>query len=335
MILNPGILALLFGGLLTFVVATGASLLGLHLVRHWNPLSSEEGQLKLERRAWLISSLMNLVLGYQIFSSLLFVYTLEDIHPLFVGAMCATGSLNANQSGWAALLVKLILLFLAAFWVWLNRLDLQTSTTPLVPFKYRSLLLLTPLLGLDFYLQYAYFSGLNPEIITSCCGSLFGLGSAGVASEMAALPAAPTMLAFYATVTLLLLLLCLCLWRKAAFYRFLLLVAALCFLLVALVSVVAFISVYIYQLPSHHCPFDMLQHHYLYIGYPLYISLFAASLLAMLPGLAIPLRRDPALELLIVTREKNWLRLALLLLIIFVLLVSWPILFGPFVLLGD
>jgi hypothetical protein len=151
---------------------------------------------------------------------------------------------------------------------------------------------------------------------------------------MAALPAAPTMLAFYATATLLLLLLSLCLWRKAALWRILLLAVTLCFLLVALVSVVTFISVYIYQLPSHHCPFDMLQHHYHYIGYPLYISLFGACLLAMLPGLAIPLRRDPMLEWLIEAQEKSWLRLALILLMIFMLLVSWPILFGPFVLLG-
>lgn len=334
MILNPGILALLFGGLLTFTVATGASLLGLHLVRHWNPLSSEERQLRLERRTWLISSLMNLVLGYQIFSTLLFVYTLEDIHPLFVGAMCATGSLNANQIGWAALLVKLILLFLAAFWVWLNRLDLQTSTTPLVPFKYRSLLLLTLLLGLDFYLQYAYFSGLNPEIITSCCGSLFSQGEARVASELASLPAAPTMVVFYAAGGLMLFLLMTCLWRKAAVWRVILFGVALCFLLIALVSVVAFISPYIYQLPSHHCPFDMLQSHYLYLGYPLYISLFSASLLAMLPGFAVFLRRDPALNQLIEPREKIWLRWALGLLIFFLILVSWPIVFGSFVLLG-
>jgi hypothetical protein len=35
---------------------------------------------------------------------------------------------------------------------------------------------------------------------------------------------------------------------------------------VALASIVSFISLYIYELPSHHCPFDILQKEYCYIG---------------------------------------------------------------------
>jgi len=43
---------------------------------------------------------------------------------------------------------------------------------------------------------------------------------------------------------------------------------------VSLAAIVSFISLYIYELPSHHCPFDIFQKHYHFIGYPIYISLF-------------------------------------------------------------
>lgn len=334
MILHGGIMALLLGSLLVCLVTLGASFLGLRILLRWNPDSSSQGQLQLERQTWLVGSLMNLMLGFQICSLALFAYTLEDIHSLFIGAMCATGSLNANQIGWSALLVKLLLVFGAALWVWLNRLDLATPDTPLVKSKYTFLLLLAPFLWLDFYLQFSYFSGLKPQIITSCCGSLFGLGSSGVASELAALPAKPTMVFFYLHAAALLLLLGLCLWSKRTFLRLLLLLVSSSFILTALVSVVAFISLYIYAMPSHHCPFDMLQGHYGYLGYPLYTSLFGGGLFAMLPGLALGLRQHTSLQPVIQQRERGWLWLGLIGIGTFLLIASWPVVFSDFVLLG-
>ena len=111
MILNPGILALLLGATISFLMLLYATVLGLKILRRWDRQSSSELQLQLERLTYLVSSLVNYAFGFEVVSGLLFVYTLEEIHPLFVGAMCATGSLNANQIGWAALLVKLILFF--------------------------------------------------------------------------------------------------------------------------------------------------------------------------------------------------------------------------------
>ena len=67
-------------------------------------------------------------------------------------------------------------------------------------------------------------------------------------------------------------------------------VLAAAFLPVALASVVSFVSVFIYELPSHHCPFDMLQREYRFVGYPLYASLVAGVFFAVLPGLLAPLR---------------------------------------------
>lgn len=334
MILNPGILALLFGTSIAFAMLLYAAWLGLKILSNWDPQSSSEEQLLLERKTYLVSTIVNYAFGFEIISGLLFVYTVEDIHQLFVGAMCATGALNANQIGWLALLIKIILFFAAALWVHFNRLDQHTEDTPLVRPKYLALLLLTPLVGLDLFLQYSYFSGLQPEIITSCCGSLFSLGNDTVASELAGLPAAPTMLTFFLTAGAYLITLILCLGSKRSIFRYLLFVNALGLFFVSLVSIVSFISLYIYQLPTHHCPFDMLQRNYAFIGYPLYISLFVGSLFGLIPGLCQPLKKFASLKREIEKHERRWLLLSFSAIVIFLLIVAWPILFGPFFLLS-
>ncbi|MCF6179353.1 MAG: hypothetical protein L3J63_08200 [Geopsychrobacter sp.] len=334
MILNPGILALLFGTSIAFVMLLYAAWLGLKILSHWNPQSSSEEQLLLERKTYLVSTLVNYAFGFEIFSGLLFIYTVEDIHRLFIGAMCATGALNANQVGWLALLIKIILFFAAALWVHFNRLDQRTEDTPLVRPKYLALLLLTPLVGLDLYLQYIYFSGLQPEIITSCCGSLFSLGNDTVASELAGLPVAPTMLLFFLAAGAHLTTLTLCLGSQAAIFRHLLFVTSLGLFFISLAAIISFISLYIYQLPTHHCPFDMLQKNYNYIGYPLYICLFGGTLFGLLPGLSQPLKKIASLKKEIAQIERRWLLLCFFAIVVFLLMVAWPILFGPFILLN-
>lgn len=334
MLLNPGILALLLGSSLAFVMLLYAAWLGLRILTRWDPHSSSEEQLLLERKTYLVSTIVNYAFGFEIASGLLFVYTVEDIHRLFIGAMCATGALNANQIGWLVLLIKIVLFFAAALWVHFNLLDQRTEDTPLVRPKYLGLLLLTPLVGLDLLLQYSYFSGLQPEIITSCCGSLFSLGNDSVASELAGLPAEPTMLAFFLTAGFFLIILVLCLGSKSALPRYLLFVNSLGLLFISLAAIVSFISLYIYQLPTHHCPFDMLQANYGFIGYPLYGGLFLGCLYGLLPGLAQPLKKTASLKAEIDKTERRWLLLAFFAIVTFLLIVAWPILFGTFILLG-
>ncbi len=334
MILNPGILALLFGSSIAFAMLLYAATLGVKILSGWDMQSSSEQQLLLERKTYLVSTIVNYAFGFEILSGLLFVYTVEDIHRLFIGAMCATGALNANQVGWLVLLIKLVLFFAAALWVHFNRLDQRTEDTPLVRSKYLALLALTPLVGLDLYLQFSYFSGLQPEIITSCCGSLFSLGNDTVASELAGLPVKSTMLLFFLSAGSYLISLILCLGSSAAGYRHLLFVTSLTLFFVSLVSIVSFISLYIYQTPTHHCPFDMLQKNYAFIGYPLYIGLFLGTLFGLLPGLSEPLKKIASLKNEVEQHERRWLLISCCAMTAFLLIIAWPILFSPFILLS-
>jgi len=333
-ILHPGILALLVGSLLTLLIMLKACWLGVQIIHRWDIGSSSETQLQLERKTWLVSTLLNYALGFQILSGILYLYTLEDIHRLFVGAMCATGALNANLIGWLVLVVKALLFFAAAVWVALNRLDQRTEDTPLVRPKYLALLLITPLVALDLYLQFSYFTGLRPEIITSCCGSLFSEQGESVASELAGMPAFEAMKVFFVVISAFFALLIGCLFSRAAVLRSLLFAVTVLTFFAALAAVVSFISLYIYQMPSHHCPFDMLQGHYNFIGYPLYAGLFIGTLFGLLPGICQPLRHHASLRREIDLLEKYWLWTALLGMLTFLLISCWPMLFGSFILVG-
>lgn len=317
MILHPGILSLLIGSFISFGLIMYATLLGFRIILSWDFSSSSEKQLTLERKTYLISTLINMVLAFGIVSGLLFLFTVEDIHVLFIGAMCGTGTLNANPIGWWILITKILIFFAASLWVIVNNLDQSCEDAPLVKHKYRALPLLLLLLGADLVLQYLYFTGLEPEKITSCCGSLFGAGSGTVAAELAGMDPNLSMWVFYSTGLCYIITLWVCFRVHAKALRFLLLGEAIALVPISLVSVISFISIYIYQLPTHHCPFDMLQKNYHYIGYPLYIGLFGGLLFGMVPGLIQLLPETASLKREKEVRERRWLLLSLILFGIF------------------
>jgi hypothetical protein len=65
---------------------------------------------------------------------------------------------------------------------------------------------------------------------------------------------------------------------------------------VGLAAIVSFISVHIYELPTHHCPFCLLQREYGYVGYLLYAGLLLGTALGMGVGLVRWFGRRPALR---------------------------------------
>lgn len=330
MILHPGILALIVGAGLVLTMLVVADAVGLSILRRWNFDSSSEGQLQLERRTYLVSTIVRYVLAFEIVAALLFIFTVDDIHELFVGAMCATGSLNANPIGWTALAVKVALVLLAPIWIVADRLDAAAGDYPIIRPKYIGLLLLTPLVALDLALQVAYFSGLRPEVITSCCGALFSTEGSGFAGELSGWPPGPMMWVFYGTVALFFGTATLNLTRRAPGLRYLMTLVSIVLLVVSLAAVVSFISLYVYQLPTHHCPFDLFQGGYSYVAYPLYGGLLTAVAFGLLPGIFQRLKAVATLQGPIAAAEPKWITVAIVTAAIFVVVATWPIVFGDF-----
>lgn len=327
-------MSLITGSLVVILMMIYASLLGVKILKRWDINSSSSGQLALERKTYLVSAVMNYVLVFVVLSSFLFISTADDIHRLFVGAMCATGALNANPVGWNVLYSKITVLFIALIWITLNHADQRAEDYPLVRTKYALLLVITPIIIYDAYLQITYFMGLEPNIIVSCCGSLFSEGEAGVAGGLSSLPVKPMMITFYSAIGLFLTNAVLSLLFQNGFFKYFAVPLAIVLFVVSIASVISFISLYFYEIPTHHCPFDILQKDYYFIGYPLYITLFGGAFSGMAAGILEPFKKVASLYSVIHESQKKWTLLSILLISIFTVICSWPIIFSSFTLEG-
>jgi len=290
MIFQPAALALLLAASLNALLLAGSGVFALYLLKHWNSASGGERQIALERRTYLVSTLIGLSLLMGLPALALFVHNADAMAPFFTGAMCAVGSLKANDWGMPALLVMLAGFFVSAAWLVLNHLDSRGWDTPLIRAKYRLLLLLAPLALAQAVFLWLYYLKLNPEVITSCCGSLFGPDSGGVAAEMAALPMSIAMPLFFVGWLLTLAVGAVFIFR-ARFGRLFGVLAMLHFPL-ALAAIVAFIAPYIYEQPNHHCPFCLLQAEHGYAGWVLYLPLFLGTAAGIGAGLADSVRTE-------------------------------------------
>ncbi len=294
MILHPGVLALLVSSLLIALMSLYAGSYGVQILRHWDLTSGSERQLQLERKTYLVSTIVSYLLGFQLISLFLFLFTVDGLAPLFVGAMCAVGSLSVNSLGYSTLLLKIITFILAGLWLILNHADNQGYDYPLIRCKQRLLLVLVPIILLETLLQAGYFLSMQPDIITSCCGSLFSSKDRTLATEIVNAPPLPMLALFYGITLLTFNAGLFFLRRGSGGYLFALLSG--CQFLVALAATVSVISLYIYQMPAHHCPFCILQQEYWFIGYPLYIAILTAAVCGLGVGLLQRFRKVPSLQ---------------------------------------
>jgi hypothetical protein len=91
----------------------------------------------------------------------------------------------------------------------------------------------------------------------------------------------------------------------------------------ALASVISFISLYIYELPTHHCPFDILQAEYGFVGYPMYATLAAATLAGLGVGALMPFRKIGSLRVLVPDTQRMLSLVATILFFLFSLVVTY------------
>ncbi len=288
MIFHPTIIALYGGSILvSFLILYSASY-AIQILRRWDLQSGSELQLKLERKTYLVSTLLAYVFGFELLSFFLYIFVADQIHNFFIGAMCAAGSLYVNAYGYPALIVKLVNFLLAGSWLILNYVDNKGYDYPLIRKKYRFFLLLVPLILFEMVLQANFFLRLDPEIITSCCGTLFSTGTNSLPSEVLPFLGEPATVVFYTTVLSTVVCGGYFFIKGRGAYLFAGL-SALAFA-TSVVSIFSFISLYIYELPTHHCPFCMLQGEYGFIGYPLYLLLLGGVITGIGVGVLMPFK---------------------------------------------
>jgi hypothetical protein len=309
-----------------------AAWFGVQILGRWDLKSGSEVQLVLERRTYLISTLLAYGFGAQLLSLFLFIFTADRLHPFFVGAMCAAGTLYLNDYGYPALILKMINFLLAGLWLLVNYADNRGYDYPLIRRKYSLLLVITPLIVLEGVLQAGYFLRLHPDIITSCCGALFSSGEKSLVTGIAALPSIPMKIVFYGIMALTFASGIFFYQKGRGGYFFSLMSGVT--VVASILSLLSFISLYFYELPTHHCPFCILHGEYGYIGYPLYVSLLGGGIAGMGVGILMPFRNIRSLAGIIPSFQKSLALVSLVLLFIFAVIVTYRMVFTDFILGG-
>lgn len=326
MMFHPGILALLLGSILTSAMLGYSAYEGVRIILHWDIRSGSELQLELERRTYLVSTLMGYALGFQLLSLFLFIYTADTLSPLFVGAMCAAGSLKVNGFGYPALFAKIAGCLLAGLWLIVNFTDNKAPDYPLIRTKYWLLLCIAPVLLAETGVQAGYLLGLRPNIITSCCGMLFTTEANTVIADLLAFPPSLSQRAFFASASITLALgLYVCLKAKgAALFS----MASLCHFLISIAALISFISIYFYELPTHHCPFCLLQPEYGYVGYPIYGAILVSAVSGLGIGVLLPFRKIASLRDVVPRLQKRLALISILSNSVLALISGYGVLFS-------
>lgn len=293
MLFQPAIIALLLASFLCSAMLLAVAPFAVGLLRRWDLSSGSAGQVMLERRTHLVSALVGIALAGEAASLILFVVNADRMAALFTGAMCAVGTLLVNPFGFPALDLKIAVFFLASCWLILDWIDRQGWDYPLIRVKYAALLALTPVQLVASGTLLAYFLGLRADVITSCCGSLFGGAVQTLGNSLAALPHDVSYAALIAALAAVLACGGFVLGRGRGGILYAILAAAA--FLIGLAAVTSTVSVYVYELPHHHCPFCLLKGEYGYVGYLLYLPLFIGAVAGLGVGIVGPAAALPSL----------------------------------------
>lgn len=286
MLFQPAIIALLLASGVSALMLTASIPFAVRLLRHWDLSSGSETQLALERRTYLVATLLKIVMASELAALVLFIFNADRMAALFTGAMCAVGTLKVDPYGFPALYLKMTVFFLSAAWLVLDHVDSRGWDYPLIRVKYTALIVLAPVLLASAGAQLAYFLGLRADVITSCCSTLFSGGGITVTENSLGSLSHGTALTILFGVLAVVMGTGLAVVRAGG--RFALLHAAfsIVMLFAGLMAVISTISVYVYELPHHHCPFCILKREYGHVGYFLYIPLFVGTACGIGGGIA-------------------------------------------------
>jgi hypothetical protein len=148
----------------------------------------------------------------------------------------------------------------------LNKFDLKSTTYLYIKKKFLLYIIVFVLLCVEIVLEYLYFSNISTKQPVLCCSVVFGQSSAS--------NGLPFNLSINMIVAIFYILYSLIIISNYTKNDKISLLSSMIFLFVAYYSVTYFFGTYIYELPTHKCPFCMLQKEYHYIGYFVWISLF-------------------------------------------------------------
>lgn len=272
-LLSNQVIVFLLSEFTLFTLLFIAFVVSLKVLVKWDFESFTPFQFSLERQAYLVSTIILFVFLLKFVLVIYFIFSIDALAVLLPGAMCGAGVIKANEYGSYLLTLKLFILFLLTLWLYVHYYDMHTKNHQW--FKQKSWLfsLIFIFIILELALDFSYFSNIDTHMPVSCCSALFGQLE-GANPLPFGLSTPLLLVLFYLLYILLILIL------KIG-YTLLYVFTNVLFILIAYYAVIYFFGTYIYELPTHKCPFCMLQTEYHYIGYLLWGSLFMGSYIGL------------------------------------------------------
>ncbi|WP_200762503.1 hypothetical protein [Nitrosophilus alvini] len=305
MFLSPEILINISVDFLVLIFCSIVFLNAFLIVRYFDIKKDTPLQYRLEKRNYLSSVVAKFALSLKIPMFFYFVFTLDKLSNVIPGAMCAAGVVTASVYGVGLLFLKLLNIYLFGLWLLSDKEDFNTKDFRYTKFKFRFFIVIFLLLLVEIVTEVLYFSDIDVSRIVSCCGALFNPAKTSLLGSLLMIEKTYAVLLFYIVYAMLLLAGFL---KRAYFYGLLNII----FLFVSVIAIILFFSPYIYELPTHRCPFCFLQKEYYYAGYFIYISLFIGTF----SGIA------SAFSKLFLKKEKNLYGVSLAFNTLFVIILS-------------
>lgn len=260
---------LLFVTLSLAIVLTFAAFKTVQLLKNYKPNAVTQKQYTLEKSSYLITTIIQVSLFINIFLLALFTHTLDTLSGIIPGAMCAAGVVSSNGFGNPLLILKVVIILCSLLWLRINKEDFISKKHPYFKRKYLFFLFIFVLFLINIFLELNFFAHLSTVEPVMCCSHIYQQTSSSVSFSNTSL-----VTLFYSLYLLLLLTITL---KK----RILSAAFSLLFLYISYLAITYFFSIYIYELPTHKCPYCILSSDYNYLGYFIYISLILASYYAL------------------------------------------------------
>ena len=268
-LLSNEIIIFLFVQIILFILLSIAFYFSLSIIKNWDFNKTTNKQYKLEKTSYLVILIISFTLIVKIVLFPYFAYSLDNLSNIVPGAMCAAGIVGANEFGQINLTLKILILFFIGVWLIINSLDLKEKTYPFTKKKYFLYIFIFILSIIELFLDFSFLDNISTKEPVMCCSVIFGVNNTGTKIPFD-LSISNLLIVFY----LLYILTSILSLQKSSFLN---LIINFMFLYIGYYAVTYFFSTYIYQLPTHQCPFCMLQKEYYFIGYFIWGTLFLGT----------------------------------------------------------
>lgn len=264
-LLSPYLMSIFIVEMIIITLGLVALFWSLKISLDFDRDSTTSYQYKLATKGYLVATIIFFIATIKLSIFLYFIWTMDSISSIVPGAMCAAGIVSATDYGSFMFGLKMVNLFLLCGWILIHINDTKSIESRFLKLKFTLFQPLFFLLVLEFILTMSHFSRITTDTPVACCSIVFS--QSDIATKAFIHTDTFILGLFFGSFVLYVLSGVL---KKPLLFGFL----SVGFAVSAIYALIRFFSPYVYELPTHMCPYCLLQSEYYYVGYLIYALVF-------------------------------------------------------------